>query len=291
MTTYYCSLADARRELRADATVDDDRLLQLLAMVAARIDNEIGIAPWFEPYVEEHEMEIEAWRVDSWRRTLSLDRPLLDFDSVTISGHAPTATIAAYPTRTPYKALRISDCCYTWYNVACPDCEDVPPYVAEIVGTWGYRTRYDTAWWHADDITNAGGINAAATTMTVADADGIDKYGLIPRFSPGQLIAVTTAGATEFMRVTAVNATTNTITMNRAENGTTAAAHNLGDDISIFYPEDDIRRGAARQAALLYARQGAFQVETIEGIGVITYPQDLLTELRNTLRGYMHEYR
>jgi hypothetical protein len=42
-------------------------------------------------------------------------------------------------------------------------------------------------------------------------------------------------------------------------------------------------RAVTRQAALLYTRRGAFQVETLDGVGAITYPQDLIAELQVTL--------
>jgi len=47
-----------------------------------------------------------------------------------------------------------------------------------------------------------------------------------------------------------------------------------------------VRRVTARQAGLLYARRGAYEQQTITDVGVITYPADLLSELRGVLQGF-----
>ena len=37
---------------------------------------------------------------------------------------------------------------------------------------------------------------------------------------------------------------------------------------------------------MLYARRGAYEQQTITDVGVVTYPADLVAELRGVLQGY-----
>jgi len=52
--------------------------------------------------------------------------------------------------------------------------------------------------------------------------------------------------------------------------------------------EPEIRRIAARQVALQYARKGAFQTAEITDLGIITYPGDLASEVRAVLQGLIY---
>jgi hypothetical protein len=88
--------------------------------------------------------------------------------------------------------------------------------------------------------------------------------------------------------VTAVNTTTNVLTIRRGVNGSTPAAHVATTAINVWQVEEPVKRACIRQSAMMYARRGAFQVEVLDGIGVVTYPQDLLVELKNVLTEFMY---
>ena len=275
--TYYCTLADAKTTMRADSTLDDALLLSLIGQVSARIDLLMSTnTPYFQPYTDALEFEVVAQRVDSGRNAFILPpgSPLLALTSVLLNGAAVTAS--AHPaTRSPISMIRRTDG-GSWYENGTDD----PPTVV-ITGVWGYHRRYAQAWPVVDALA-AAVISTTATTITVADVDGSNPDGFTPRISAGNLIGIDN----ELLEVTATNTVTNAVTVRRGMNGTTAATHLIAAPVSVWQTDDNVRRVTARQAGLLYARRGAYEQQTITDVGVITYPADLLSELRGVLQGF-----
>lgn len=273
----YCTLADAKATMRADSTLDDALLLSLIGQVSARIDLLMSTnTPYFQPYTDALEFEVVAQRVDSGRNAFILPpgSPLLALTSVLLNGAAVTAS--AHPaTRSPISMIRRTDG-GSWYENGTDD----PPTVV-ITGVWGYHRRYAQAWPVVDALA-AAVISTTATTITVADVDGSNPDGFTPRISAGNLIGIDN----ELLEVTATNTVTNAVTVRRGMNGTTAATHLIAAPVSVWQTDDNVRRVTARQAGLLYARRGAYEQQTITDVGVITYPADLLSELRGVLQGF-----
>jgi hypothetical protein len=136
-----------------------------------------------------------------------------------------------------------------------------------------------------DTITTVGGINASVTTFTVSDVDGLSLDGLSPRLSAGNLIRV----ESEFMDVLSTTVPSNTVTVKRGVNGSTAAVHAQGVNVEVWQVEDTIRRVTARQAAMMYARRGAYDNINITDLAVQQYPSDLLSEMRGVLTTYVYD--
>lgn len=277
----YCSVAEAQALMNATtSTVDDALLLALCGQVSRRIDLlQASAVPWFEPFTEAREYEIRYDNVDSGRNVFVLPSgdTLLALTSVSLNGSA-VSSVAAYPaTRNPITMIRRTDH-VTWYENGTDD----PPTVV-ITGVWGYHRRYSAAWASVDTLA-AAIVSTTATTFTVADVDGADETGATPRISAGQLVKIDD----ELCEVTATNTSTNVVTVRRGANGTTAATHLNGAAVSVWRAEDTIRRVTMRQAGLLYARRGAYEQQTIIDVGVVTYPADLLAELRGVLQGYQY---
>lgn len=277
----YATLNDARNALKAEITssANDAMLMNNLRQLTLRVDR--LLFP-FEPVLKTKTVLVRSWLVNSYDRTLQLPVPLLELSGMTLNGTAltPTTDVMLWPpTTTPVKRLRLTDSCESWYTVVYAD--DVPVEAA-ITGFWGMHPEYSMAWQVVDTL--AVGINATVTDFTVTDADGMGAEGETPRFSPGNLIKVDS----EFMRVLAVNTTTNTLTVRRGENGTTAAVHSITAPVLVWYWTHDVRFEVARQAALLYARRGAFEAVSVMNDGVYTYPPDLLYALQNVLSVYDH---
>lgn len=273
----YCTLADAKATMRADSTLDDALLLSLIGQVSARIDLLMSTnTPYFQPYTDALEFEVVAQRVDSGRNAFILPpgSPLLALTSVLLNGAAVTAS--AHPaTRSPISMIRRTDG-GSWYENGTDD----PPTVV-ITGVWGYHRRYAQAWSVVDALA-AAVISTTATTITVADVDGSNPDGFTPRISAGNLLRIDN----ELLEVTATNTVTNVVSVRRGVNGTTAATHLNAAPVSVWQTDDNVRRVTARQAGLLYARRGAYEQQTITDVGVITYPADLLSELRGVLQGF-----
>lgn len=278
--TYYCTLDEAKAELKATTNLDDDLLRQYILMTSRRIDAVMGSPrrPFFAPYTEQRRFPIDNYRIDNYNNVYWLRRFILSFSAVTRGSDTLTTSVELYtPDDSVAEALHLTDSGITWYS------DETPPQFILVTGVWGWHEDYANAYAHVDDLA-ANVATTTATTVTVADADGADLDGFTPRFSPGNLIQV----GTELMEVTAVNTTTNVLTVKRGVNGTTAATHTATDDVNVYLVDERIKRITMRQAGLLYARKGAYQVETLDGVGVITYPQDLLAELRNVLTEFQY---
>lgn len=284
--TFYCSLAEARDELQATSnTVDDNRLLRNVQIVSGRINLLMAGGArrnFFWPTIKQEKLLIDARHIDSYRNTLLLRGlpPLLAISAATANGTDIANVVEGYPQGSAYfDQLRITSSGQGWYSYLCGGCD---PAYAAITGIWGYHSDYANAWVQVDTL--AANQAADATSFTVGDADGADPYGISPRLSPGNLVMIDD----EIELVTAVNTGNNVVTSSRAQNGSTAAAHTAGDAVKVWQTEDPVRRITARQAALMIARRGAFEVETVDGVGIVSYPQDLLPELAQVLTEYMN---
>ena len=291
--TLYCTLADVRAELKpnSDNTTSDAYVLGAIRTVSRRIDREFAARrPLFAPYIETRRVRVDPRYINTIDGTFWLGPTgsLLSFtglvvgdDTLTVGTH-----VAGFPDTSmpPFTHLHLLEsAAYSWYYyAACAD--DGYPLMAQITGIWGLHRDYANAWMHVDDLQAT--ITDSGTTVTVADDDGADAYGLTPRFSPGNLIKIDD----EFMEVTAV--ASNSLTVRRGVNGSTAAAHTGasgtgGANISTWQVEEPIRRAVARQTAFLQARRGAYEsVAVSPGGGEIRFPGDLLSEVRAILNDY-----
>jgi hypothetical protein len=276
--TSYCTVAQSKVELKAENTVQDAQIRGCIRTISERIDSEMGTPrrPFFAPYIERRRFPISGDQIDSYNNTFLLRNPILSVsavlkDTTTLTNQASLF----YWSNEVANMLQLTQG-YTWYP------ETDPPNILYVTGIWGWHADYTNAWETVDAL--QANINASVTSLTVADADGADLDGFTPRFSPGHLIQIDS----EWMDVNAVNTTTNTLTVRRGVNGSTVAAHTSGKAVSTYHVDDRIAKVTAKQAALMIARQGAFQVETLDGVGVITYPQDLLPMLRATLTRFAY---
>jgi len=115
-----------------------------------------------------------------------------------------------------------------------------------VTGIWGYNENWDAAWLSSLDTVQDDPLTAAATTLTVSDADGLDAKGISPRFQVGQMLSI----EDEYLYVAGVTAgTTNELTVVRAENGSTAAAHVQDTAITVYQPQADIKKACLIIAA------------------------------------------
>lgn len=283
--TLYATLADGKAEMLASTTTDDAKLLNNLRIVSRRIDMMFhSRRPYFAPWIESREFALSSNRVNSRERTFRLGSPLLALTGVTIGTEALTLTTqvkAWMPLDTPIRKLLLADGGDTWYGY-CDSSED--PLRVIVAGTWGYNRDWANAWLAVTTL-GAAIANATTTSITVTDIDGTDTYGRSPWISAGALLKIDD----EYLEVTATNTSTNVATVRRGVNGSTAAAHDNGDTVSVYQVEEDIRQVVARQAGSMYARRGAYTATQITDIGAVTYPPDLLPELRNTIAGYAYE--
>jgi hypothetical protein len=280
----YASLNEGKDELNATNTTDDERLLGYLRTVSARIDRQFqSRRRLFEPYIESRSIRVDSAHVSSLDNTLTLNGPLLALTSVTLGSTsiAVGSAVDIFPAlASPARQLRLSDWSVGWYDYCT---SNSAPLFATINGVWGIHRDYPNAWLKVDDVTTTAITSTTATTFTVASASGADPYNRTPRLSVGNLIKVDD----EYMEIVAIS--TNTLTVIRGVNGSTAATHEIGADVSVWQVEDPIKRACARQAGMLYARRGAYESGNVTDFGIVNYPSDLLLELREIVAEYAYE--
>lgn len=291
ITSLYCTLADVRSELNADSTIDDKKVMRGIRQLSRRVDRMFrSNVALFVPNILTRQVMIDGVNVSSWNNTLMLRptdatyAPLLDPTGVTVNNRALVigTNVQGYPPLTsPITALQLmGDCCVSWYDY----CNTVTrgPRFATIAGVWGYNVDYANAWLEVDALD--ADINASVTTLTVDDVDGDNPYGESPRISAGNVIQIDD----EWMDVIATDTATNSVTVIRGVNGSTAAAHSGGAVVSVYLVDENIRR-ICRQAANSYAKIGAFDIVRITDFATIQFAPDLLQEIADLLQMFANE--
>lgn len=277
---YTQAIMGAVQTTAGGTSISEDKLMSNLRTVSRRVDALFNSRrPLFLPYKETRKFALSAQRVNSALGTFQLDGYLLALTTLTVAGNAVT-DVEAYPDSTmpPFNLLRLTDCCTGWYGF-CAAC-NTPQQVA-VDGIWGFSTDYANAWLAVDALA-AAITTTTATTFTVASASGDDAYGQPYRISAGHLVKVDD----EYMEVVSVSS--NTVTVVRGANGTTAAAHLISAVVYRWEVEEPVKRAVARQAGLLYARFGAYTTMELQAMGEIRYPSDWLSEVMGTLQGYVN---
>jgi hypothetical protein len=159
-----------------------------------------------------------------------------------------------------------------------------PVDAVSVDATWGCHPGWADAWADSGDSVQDDPLTAAATEVTVADADAVDPGICGARFSPGQLIGI----EEEYLHVLAVDSGTNVLTVARGVNGTTAASHAQDSAIAVYQPPDDIRGACLRVAAWLYRQKDAGFVQVTGGLrGQVMVPPALPDDVQQILAPYV----
>lgn len=239
--------------------VDDDLLTRYITGASALIASHTQRS--FTPY--------RAARLQDYYSVydLNLDADLLEVLAVT-NGNGAAIDLAHIRTQpandTPKWRLSLSrgsGTVFTW--------ENEPEQALEVEGVWGYHTDYPSAWVDTLADVPGGGITSSATSMTTPDATGMNAYGA-PRFEVGGLYRIND----EFIKVVdiafGVDPAADTLTIRRAQSGTSAAAHNAGADIKHWQVLPDIEWQATRLVVWAYQRRDTVQsVEFIDSSVVL----------------------
>lgn len=285
----YTRLDNVIDELKGDnayaGAKSDEQIMRYIRTVTNRIR---AFRYEFEPQYITHKLTPTRQNVGTNKMVLTLPDNLLEPKTITVGGTAATwgTTVVASPDdgQYPIHSLRIVDPVsgplHSWYPIF-PTWKSYIDCIV-IAGFWGMREFYATeGFFDSGQVCPI--LTASQTTMVVLDVAGPDMYYRTPLFSAGNLIRI----EDELIAVTNVVTATKTLTVLRGANGTTKTAHAAGTAISIWQPEQDIEAVATRQACLLYARRGAYQqVSTYPDGTNVTYPSDLLAELRAVVQRF-----
>jgi hypothetical protein len=237
MTTL-ATLEQLQAHLGLTAGVDEARLLHALTAATIQIERYAGRR--FLPHLEQRTQDVDPRQPD----TLLLDDDLLRLDSVT-DGDGSAIDISDVLTipddDRPIYMLKLRDGrAFVW--------ETLPNDAVTVGGLWGWHDHPSRAWRSSGDSVQDNPLSAAGTTINVTDADGADVDGQLPRFQVGQLLRIDE----EMLAVLAVDATNNTLTVQRAANGSAAATHPQNTAIEVYKPPVDLNMLALRWAAWLY---------------------------------------
>lgn len=278
--TKYCTLDKAKTEIDVTGpskTYDDDYILAAIEAVSQRIDGlmqprkQYRLRPYFAPYTETRNMVYYDHQINTPLGTLDLIEYFLELNSVIAGSTTITSEVTpfinGYP---PYHELQlIATSNKTWYTMDSGNLRARIPPIA-VNAKWGWHDNWMYAWSAGSDLSS--GITSSQLTIPVISGSSYKR---------GHFIKV----ENEYMEVQSISS--NTLTVTRGVNGSVATAHLTGITPYIYNVPEAIQRVTARQAASMYARRGAFEsMQFSETGGVVTYPEDLLPELIQTLNAY-----
>lgn len=177
------------------------------------------------------------------------------------SAIASTDYVLESPTAYPKHALRLTRASgKVWTPGSSGDVQQVIP----VTGVWGYHEDYDRAWADSlDAVSGSAGMTANATMFTVTDADGAPDDRSDARFQAGQLVRL----ESEYLLVRSVDYTTNTLTVKRGVNGTTAVGHAGGTSVVIYRPMEAVEQAVLRLSTWAYRQKDVNVFERITIIG------------------------
>jgi hypothetical protein len=159
-----------------------------------------------------------------------------------------------------------------------------------ITGLWGYHEKYSGAWALVDTVQS--NITSSATSVTVADVDGVDEQGFTPRFQLQQLCRFGTGNDGEMFYIIGRNVDgTQTLNIIRGVNGTTATAQTSTTGIYVYRPQEEIKLAILALATYSYRRPGNIGRPEIDqpiatSTGVIIMPPQLPNEVKLMIDKY-----
>jgi hypothetical protein len=251
-----------RLGLAISDTADDPRLLSALQTASAQIERLAGRRFCPRLATLQHSIARKA------PGELLLDDDLLQLTSLTNgdgSSIALSDVITLPAGDSAFAILRlINGATFVWNST--------PLRAISVTGIWGWHDVWSQAWRDSADTVQNNPLSSSATSLTVIDADGADNFNETPRFQVGQLICIDS----EYLRVLAVNTSTNVLTVLRGVAGTTAASHTQSTAISIYHPPADVETLCLRWAAWLYKEPDNRALPNKFGLAT---PADLLVAL------------
>lgn len=268
MTTLnsYATLAEYKSHMVArgqtsttDAT-DDAVIETFLKSVSRYVDTQT--ARYFYPQIETRYYDVPD-STQSDLRVLKLDGDLLEVITL-VNGDGVTIPSTEYGLRprntSPYLYIRLVDnSTYYWASDGAGDTHDV----IAVTGIWGYHNRYGEAWKTVTTLAEA--LDTSETGFDVASGSAL-VVGDLARFD------------NEISYISAI--VTNTLTGTRAENGSTAAAHDNGANVRVWQVTQDLKHAVLETAMQAYKRRfgvSGNNTATVTAAGVVLAPKDIPT--------------
>lgn len=215
----------------------------------------------FVPYVH-----TQTWRGLSYRQSWQYDRrtgdcilrlpdSLLSVTSLTFTGTALASTDYYLAPQDSCPAREIA--LYSGGSYTLPSASTAS---IVLVGIWGYHPAPSAMWKVSGATVQSNPMTDSATTFTASSSTPLEVL---------QYIRVDS----EYMLITAINTSTHVVTVERAVNGTTAAAHTQNTAIYTYEPVEDIADECARLAIRRYQLRSGMEFIPVGEGGLVEIKQ------------------
>jgi len=258
----------------ANATTDDPMLRRFIRQ-ASRIWD-LWTTRSFVPYI--HTKKFGTSHVSDV--SLKLREDLLELTTLT-NADGSTITGSLYNLRPdnvyPKRTIELTTVSGTYWRFVYPEDR------VQVAGIWGFHENYAQAWGNSLDTVQDSPLSSSATTLTVADVNGLDDRGYT-RFEIGDYLKI----ETEFLQVIDIPTGYNTkLTVLRGVNGSTGAAHVQGTAVAVYRQTDDVRFAVREMVKWMYERRDTVNrgVQLTQDLGVII--QNDLPEIKALAEHYV----
>lgn len=120
-----------------------------------------------------------------------------------------------------------------------------------VTGIWGWHDQWAHAWRASGDALLTG-ISADDDALFISDSTAPDALHSAPRFQRGQLLAIGTDEAVEYLGVMAIDSEAHRLDVVRGIHGTSAHTHDAHALIRVYQPPHHIQQTCLRLASWLY---------------------------------------
>jgi hypothetical protein len=155
-----------------------------------------------------------------------------------------------------------------------------------VTGWWGYHEDWANAFENSQQTVVDDPLSDSATTLTVTDVDADDINGLPNVFQSLQLLRI----EDEYLWASKADPSTDTITVVRGVNGTTAVEHLQGTAVYIYRPMEEIKLGLEYLAMHLYKRKDSVgtpdQRPLAAAKGLLVFPASMPKEVTDIIDSY-----
>lgn len=250
----YKSYVTSRGQTVTTDTTDDAVIESLLESASRYIDDETGRV--FYPYIQTRYFDVPSGR------ELLLDEDLLEIITLTNGDSAtmPTTEYHYVPKNIyPAYGLKISDVSsYQWVSDTYGSLENA----VSVEAIWGFRQKYLSEGWKV-----GGTLGAAITTDNGTSATMTAGHTL----ATGQIWRIDD-------EILTGSVATNTLTISRGENGSTAATHLNGITVYYWNPERGAKNAVLEITHSAYSRRFGNSTSssvTVTAAGVVISPRDI----------------
>ena len=168
-----------------------------------------------------------------------------------------------------------------------------PQAANTVLGVWGYHEQPSEAWAQLDAVQD-NPLLTGSSTITVVDPDGVDEFGVTPRFYPQQQIRIGSGSTFEYCLITDVNFDGTTIEVARGIAGTTAMEWVQDSLIYVYRPMPAIVDAVLTLASHLWRRKDSIGTFEDRGMasstGVLVLPPKLPLEVADMIQAYIRSW-